>query len=293
MRFRWDWLGPLVTVPFVPTLGPVHPDALGPGLFSDVISVAGTDQFLVYDKDRPWFDAKAESVLVADIVHRQHETWLPVLSRCGAGSVAVYIYGGPPDDHQTARQLASSFRCTHRAATASIVWFIGHGDPLPPRAQVTRVPESVHRLDECAGPVEATFDSFVRELSDEGLTFVHSRMDTGGVGTLLVVVVDDRIVGAIGPMEIMSDSNGAAQLLPQFFGVLPDRRGRGYGRALWRAAMRWGQRNGAAYQLLQTQVGGASEHICGTERLNSLGLVCRMTIDPRIAADDITSHPRG
>ncbi len=206
-----------------------------------MISVAGTDQFLVYDKDRRWFDAKAESVLVADIVHRQHETWLPVLSRRGAGSVAVYAStAGPPDDHQTPRQLASRLRCTHRAATASIVWFIGHGDPLPPRAQVTRihlhtftseehspVPESVHRLDECAGAVEATFDSFVRELADEGLAFLHSRMDTGGVGPLLVVVDDDRIVGAIGPMEIMSDSNGAARLLPHYFGVLPDRRAAG------------------------------------------------------------------
>jgi hypothetical protein len=49
---RWDWLGPSVTVPFVPTIGPVHPNAVGPGLFSDVISVAGTDMFLAYDKDR-------------------------------------------------------------------------------------------------------------------------------------------------------------------------------------------------------------------------------------------------
>ena len=134
MRLRWDWLGPLVTVPLVPTIGPVHPDEVGPGLFSDVISVAGTDRFLVYDKDRRWFDAKAESVLVDDIVHRQHETWLPVLSRRGAGSVTVYVYGGPPDDHQIARQLASELRSTHGAATASVVWFIGPEDPSPPRA---------------------------------------------------------------------------------------------------------------------------------------------------------------
>ena len=107
MRLRWDWLGPLVTVPFVPTIGPVHPDEVGPGLFSDVISVAGTDRFLEYDKDRRWFDAKAESVLVDDIIHRQHETWLPVLSRRGAGSVTVYVYGKSPDDHLQDRGLRS------------------------------------------------------------------------------------------------------------------------------------------------------------------------------------------
>lgn len=97
-------------------------------------------------------------------------------------------------------------------------------------------------------------------------------------GPVLVAVDEDRIVGAIGPMEIMSDSTGSARLLPQYFGVLRARRGLGYGRALWRAAMQWGQRNGAAYQLLQTEVGGASERICRTEGLHSLGLVCRMTV---------------
>ena len=301
VRLRWDWLGPLVTVPLVPTIGPVHPAEVGPGLFSDVISVAGTDSFLVYDKDRQWFDAKAESVLVDDIVHRQHETWLPVLSRGGAGSVTVYAYGVSPDDHQSARQLASKLRSAHGVATSSVVWFIGHEDPSPPSAKVTSiqlqaftsdepaaVPETVHRLDECAGAVEATFVSFVRALADEGFAFLHRRMAGGGVRPVLVAVDKDRIIGAIGPMEIMCDSIGEARLLPQYFGVLPGWRGRGYGRALWRAAMLWGQRNGAAYQLLQTEVGGASEHICRTEGLRSLGLVCRMTVDAPMTANEIT-----
>ena len=262
-------------------------------MFSDVISVVGTDRFLAYDKDRRWFDDKAESVLVDDIVHRRHQTWLPVLSRRGAGSVTVYVYGMAPDDHQTARQLASELRSTHGAATASVVWFIGGEDPSPPRAQVTRIQIQafaseeraavleVHRLDECADAVEATFASFVCQLADAGFTFLHSRMAGGGVGPVLVAVDDNRIVGAIGPMEIMSDSNGAARLLPQYFGVLPGWRGRGYGRALWRAAMLWGQRNGAVSQLLQTEVGGACEHICRTEGLRSLGLVCRMAVGAR------------
>jgi hypothetical protein len=39
-----------------------------------VISAAGTDRFLGYDRDRRWFDAKPESVLVDEIVHRRHQT---------------------------------------------------------------------------------------------------------------------------------------------------------------------------------------------------------------------------
>src|SRR6266516_4481436 len=44
--------------------------------------------------------------------------------------------------------------------------------------------------------------------------------------------------------------------------------------ALWRAAMRWGQQHQAAYQLLQTEVGGASDRLCQSEGLTDLGLVC-------------------
>lgn len=51
-------------------------------------------------------------------------------------------------------------------------------------------------------------------------------------------------------MEIRPDAIGAAQLLPQYFAVLPESRSRGLGRVLWRAAIHWGQTHGAAYQVL-------------------------------------------
>jgi ribosomal protein S18 acetylase RimI-like enzyme len=89
---------------------------------------------------------------------------------------------------------------------------------------------------------------------------------------------DRKIVGAIGPMEIMPDSRGTARLLPQYLGVLPEYRGLGLGRSLWRAAMHWGQQHKAAYQLLQTEVGGASDRLCRSEGLTDLGLMCTSTL---------------
>ncbi len=72
-------------------------------------------------------------------------------------------------------------------------------------------------------------------------------------------------------MEVGVDAIGRPQLMPQYFAVLPEARGQGLGRALWRAAMRWGQLHGAAYQLLQTEVGGPSDRLCRSEGLASLG----------------------
>lgn len=72
-------------------------------------------------------------------------------------------------------------------------------------------------------------------------------------------------------MEVGPDAIGRAQLMPQYLAVLPDARGQGLGRLLWRAAMHWGRCHGAAYQLLQTEVGGSSDQLCLSEGLISLG----------------------
>jgi hypothetical protein len=63
----------------------------------------------------------------------------------------------------------------------------------------------------------------------------------------------------------MPDSRGAAQLLPQYFGVLPEYRGVSLGRLLWRAAMHWGQQHQATYQLLQTQ-SAAHRTACASQK---------------------------
>jgi hypothetical protein len=58
MAIRWDWLEPLLTVPYVPALGPAHPAAITPGLFTDVTVIAGTGRFLPHDKDARWGGCK-------------------------------------------------------------------------------------------------------------------------------------------------------------------------------------------------------------------------------------------
>jgi GNAT superfamily N-acetyltransferase len=130
-------------------------------------------------------------------------------------------------------------------------------------------------LDELTGAVRTSFTVFAGKLAAEGFAFLDSRIrEHGGTGPVLTCAQDGKVVGAIGPIESGPDSRGAARLLPQYFGVLPEYRGLGLGRALWRAAMHWGQAHGAAYQLLQTQVEGASDRLCRSEGLTDLGLVC-------------------
>jgi GNAT superfamily N-acetyltransferase len=127
--------------------------------------------------------------------------------------------------------------------------------------------------------VRATFSVFAEKLAADGFAFLDARIrEHGRTGPVLTCQRDGKIAGAIGPMETMADSRGAARLLPQYFGVLPEYRGLGLGRSLWRAGMSWGQQHQAAYQLLQTETGGASDRLCRSEGLTDLGLVCTSTL---------------
>ncbi|WP_327290036.1 GNAT family N-acetyltransferase [Streptomyces sp. NBC_01198] len=285
MRFRWDWLRPVVTAPYVPTIGPVHPSVLTEDLFADILRTAGTRRFLLYDKDLRWSDTKDERVLAEDIAHRPGETLIPTLLARGAGTVKVYAYGVEPASRITAAELAQKLCVTHGADTARVVRFLG-SEYATRSARGTRI-----QLREFSGgprpaaePVVSayadlsvsghrSFATFGDTIGEDGFRFLFERMRVGAVGPVLLAVVDGRVAGAICPMEIRHDAIGQPQLMPQYFGVLPERRGRGLGRALWRAAMRWGHDHGAAYQLLQTEVGGASDTLCQAEGLTSLGFV--------------------
>lgn len=268
--------------PYVPTLGPVHPDALTTALWSEVIEANGTGAFLPHDKDARWGGAKNETIL-GDAVRQDGEAiTIPTLTTRGRGVVKVHHYGRVPDVDQ-ALEEAGKLAAEHGAGAARVLWFSSEADSrwhscrIQLKTFVGNEPRSharVGSLDAEALVVQDTFDAFADTLKEDGFAFLAERMRTTGLdGPLLVSVAEGRVVGAIGPMAIRPDSLGVARLLPQYFGVLPEARGHGYGRALWRAAMRWGSENGAAYQLLQTETDGASDHLCRSEGLTSLGFV--------------------
>ncbi|MFJ6212525.1 GNAT family N-acetyltransferase [Streptomyces sp. NPDC092296] len=259
MELSWDLLRPVISVPYLPTLGPVHPDAVSTDLVAAIVRVAGTGEFLPHDKDHRWSARKDEHLLVGDVHQDLHRTLIPTITGCGV--LRVHLYGAPeyrPEALATAARLAA----VHDATTARVVWFRTEPDPVAAstRVQLRTFDQSapavdgIGHLDVLPEPVRVTFGVFAEKLADEGFAFLHSRIDS--VGPVLTTVHDDRVVGAIGPMETMPDPTGKARLLPQYFGVLPEYRGLGLGRQLWRAAMHWGSENGADYQLLQTTAGG-------------------------------------
>ncbi|MFD7058484.1 GNAT family N-acetyltransferase [Streptomyces sp. NPDC059906] len=283
MRFSWVLIEPVMPVPYVPTLGPARWGDPLHELLEAVVDNAGTGRFLPHDKDRRWGATKTERVLADAIEHDQEQTLVPTLVERGRGVVKVYVYGAAPGSLSAGAELARKLAAVHGAAKARIVWFLDADQP-DEYAQGARV----QLKDFNAGPGEAPgvpvqeykelpegaeFQAFATAMAEDGFAFLYGQMQAGRVGHVLTVLHDGLVAGAIGPMETLADARGDARLLPQYFGVLPQHRGRGYGRALWRAAMHWGHRHGAVYQLLQTEVGGASDRLCRAEGLTSLGFV--------------------
>ncbi|MFH9476208.1 GNAT family N-acetyltransferase [Streptomyces anulatus] len=281
MFFRWDWLRPVLTAPIVPTLGPVHPDALTLDIFEDILRAAVTRDFLPYDKDRRWGGEKDETVLREDVVHQPENTLIPTLTRRGRGTVKVFAYGHRDSVVDEAAELAAKLAVVHGAVNARVVRPLGP-ETASPRG--TRIQQKDFTARACPGPggtvrsvtdwpaaVQETFALFAEAMAGDGLVFLHTQMRADRCGPVLAAVAEDRIVGAIGPMDVRPDAIGSPQLMPQYFAVLPEARGQGLGRILWRAAMHWGQSHGASYQLLQTEVGGPSDRLCQSEGLATLG----------------------
>jgi hypothetical protein len=64
----------------LPILGALHPKAVGPHVLRDVLAIAGTGQFLPYDKDRRWGGEKDESIMDGIEVQADH-VLIPTLNR--------------------------------------------------------------------------------------------------------------------------------------------------------------------------------------------------------------------
>ena len=213
MSFRWDWLRPVLTAPYVPTLGPVQPGALSAELFNAIVDIADTDRFLSYDKDRRWSSKKDERVIVEAIVHRPGLTVIPTFAR-GRGLVKFHHYGGNPPQRSELIQWMREQRAIIGAATGQVVWFQENPEGARTRLLLKTFRDQDKRhcgeaiqLADCA--VAGTFPAFAEQLGEDGFAFIHQRIRAGlSDGPILVRVEGQRIVGAIGPMGTLLDATG-------------------------------------------------------------------------------------
>lgn len=270
----------MITVPYVPALGPVGPHALSEELFNAVVDIADTDRFLPYDKDQRWSSAKDERLIVDKIIHEPNRTIIPALSTRGRGLVKVHYYGDSGPTLSEVTEWLHTWCATFGVAAGRVIWFQSAPDGARTRLMLKTFDDQdkhhyghVMDLEDC--DVADTFPAFAEQLGADGFTFLYQRIKAGlSNGPILVTVEDRHIVGAIGPLGILLDATGTPTQPPQYFAVHPDYRHRGHGKALWRAAMAWGAQHGAEYKVLQAASGSAAELLYISEGMSTLGFVC-------------------
>ncbi|MFC3456092.1 hypothetical protein [Amycolatopsis speibonae] len=119
MRFRPQWLRRVLHLPYVPTLGPVHPDTFEPEVFDEVLSAAAAGVMLAFDKESRWSATESETVLTDEIVHRPDLTIIPALSRRGKAVIKTYVYSQGRPDIVMLREATRRWRTAPAPGTSS------------------------------------------------------------------------------------------------------------------------------------------------------------------------------
>ncbi|PRY56014.1 GNAT family N-acetyltransferase [Glycomyces artemisiae] len=291
--------------PCLPSLGPIHPDEDAAAIWSELLATTEAGEYLPYDKDRVWGGRKTARILTKAIVDSDAYVLIPVLNQRGAGTVDLYCYGNLERARRTGGDVGAKLAADHGVARARLVWFGKLPDRHAQRTVRVQLKTFVRGSNSCTDsehvavcveqpPASASgFRAFAVN-AGEGFPFLAERIDQGiDDGPVLTVKDSMKVVGAIGPMRTLPDSRGRLRLLGQYFAVLPEFRARGFGRALWRAAMRWGSANDAAYQLLQTELDSPSDRICRADGLSDLGLMHTRVLALLIIGFPVLSEPRG
>jgi len=283
MNFSIDLFLDQMAVPFVPTLGVVHPRALAASV-AGIMDFSHDGGFLPYDKEKRWGGEKRERLLKELIFQDNSHTVIPTYQAGTSPLIRLYSYGTA----SVSEGLQDQLQKLHPQAKMQVVSF-GTGGEFKP--------DSIVFLYELDTPTSTTKTSVVsfKTLSPEvartigflaendpdngGFSFLKERLAQGhDDGDIFVTTENGAISGAVGPLRTMTDAEGWVTRYPVYYGVSMQFRRKGYGSALWSSAIGWAHKNGVQYIVLQARTNSPAEYFYRQVGLTSLGGVSRRSI---------------
>lgn len=263
-----NYLGDIISVPYLPVLGPVHPREVSQKLLAEIEASSRSGVLLPYDKSRRWYKEPTERITT---IHKAQDSKNMTIATTTKRGERHYFYGNvAPAD-----------------ATGTIITF--SREPLAPDPDEGC---SVIFLDEYEHKMTQYPDEHIRyahELHSDQiaqLLMLSDPASRGGFEMLirdnlissheaptLIYVDNGEVLGALGPLNILKDSRGIERILPCYFAVKSSARRQGVGAALWQAMRSWAYDHRARYKLLQAEYGSPAEHFYRRQDLRCLGYV--------------------
>ena len=253
---------------YLPGLGPVYSsgEPLDKVLI-DILDNAEVENFLDYDKNKRWYKKKQERIVISQITYGDDWLCVPTFNAQG-GQLKIHFYSDKALDATKLDMLSGNcekHKQEGETRSCSILSFIrpsadaiikqyniylktiSETDQLPVRLK------EIFYYNELNDKIKATFALLGEEPEMDGFSFLNEQLvrNADFQSSIACLIRDDAVIGAIGPLDVFEDGFGMRWLLPPYFGVKEQFRGKDCGERLWKEAVSHAFIQGARYTLVQ------------------------------------------
>ncbi len=263
----------IIQVPYLPILGPVHPEEISDTLLEQLYASSIQNLVLPYDKSQRWYKEPIERIYKDGIIRNKDGVTIRTTTPRGD---RWYIYG----NHHTSAEMKGMiirFSPVPRATIDGELCTVIFMDTYKEVNSVKNT-QILHAHEVTQSQVQQ-IKAMGDHASQQGFTML---VDTGRVTSrdepTLVYLKDKKVAGAIGPLSILRDSRGILRVLPCYFGVDMTKERQGIGSLLWQAVRQWGVEHNAQYKVLQAEQGSPAEHFYRSQKMQCLGYVYKKPV---------------
>lgn len=275
---------------YIPILGPVHySNSLIKKFLFDVLRNSRTNRFLSYDGNKRWFPKKTEKIILSAIMANNQEIYIPVKDSFRNVLKIFYYSNNFVNDIvikkaqkiykaiKIAQKFDNSYLYCFKKPTVKIK-FACHNIYLKniiSNDNLIKLSKGINYYNELPKKIQLTFRHIGNEPDLQGFDFLWKEfiVKNKKLNSIICATSKERIVGAIGPLDVIPDTWGVPFLLPPYFGVVKTSRRMGVGKKLWKAAMSFAYKEGAKYTLVQSISNSAAVRFYKKQRLSNMGKI--------------------
>jgi len=275
---------------YLPVLGPVYISKnTAKTLLCDILSNSMTDEFLMYDKNKRWFNKKMDKIFISDIICRNTDIFIPLADKL-RNVLKIFYYSS-----KTAKQTnideakifftkimirnelkGLSFYCFNKPdAKNKFICNNIYLKIINAKDNLIAFPENICHYNQLSLNIQSTLGELGKEKDFNNFSFLMKNIINENINpdSIICAVDNDKIIGAIGPLDIEKDAFGVHQLFPPNFGITKKMRRLGIGEALWKSAMSFASKKGAIYSLVQNVSDSSASRFYEKQGLTNLGKI--------------------